>query len=321
MCGCNSAEADRGHHILNVIKREFGRCLLELIILQPRRWLKAKPLQLALKQIAALGDIFLPLLLLEPLPDLASGMRGLRNLHPILARAIRVLRGQYFDDITGLQLMVQRNNPAVQLRAYRAVAYLRMDAVCKIERNRPCWQLDDLAARRKHEYEIREEIHLERFHKFGSVARFVLKLQYFTEPGHFIFKIAARHNGAFLVGPMGSNSIFRCSMHLPGPNLYLSWLSVRANHCRMQRLVHIRLRHRNIVLEPARHRLPQRMNNTQRRIAILNVINNDPDSKQIVNLTELLIPLRHFFVNAVQMLRPSGYISLNAHFFKLLGYP
>ncbi|MNT98980.1 hypothetical protein D3C71_1796760 [compost metagenome] len=70
----------------------------------------------------------------------------------------------------------------------------------------------------------------------------------------------------------------------------------------MQRLIHIRLWHGDVILETSGHRLPQRVDNAQRGITILDVVNDNPYRQQIVDFIELLVLRRHFVVDAVNML-------------------
>ncbi|MNI27725.1 hypothetical protein D3C73_814740 [compost metagenome] len=73
----------------------------------------------------------------------------------------------------------------------------------------------------------------------------------------------------------------------------------------MQRLIHVGLRHSNIILESARHRFPQCMDDAQGCIAVFNIIYNNTNRKQIVNLVKLLVLRCHLLIHAVNMLWPS----------------
>ena len=101
-------------------------------------------------------------------------------------------------------------------------------------------------------------------------------------------------------------------MHLKGPDLDLKRLAVAADQCGVQRLVHIRLRHGNIVLEPARDRLVQLMDNTQGSVTVLYRIYNDAHCKQIINLIQRLVLVDHLSVDAEEMLHASVNLGLNA---------
>ena len=82
-------------------------------------------LKLLLQLLLAGGNVLLPALLFKPGADLGARLAGLDNLEPVAARAIAwAFGGDDLDDHTGLQLKVQRHNPAVHLGAGHAVADL-----------------------------------------------------------------------------------------------------------------------------------------------------------------------------------------------------
>ena len=86
-------------------------------------------------------------------------------------------------------------------------------------------------------------------------------------------------------------------MHFISTNLNLKRLTGRTDQSRVQRLVHIRLRHRNVILETSRNRLIHLMDHTKRCITVLHVLHADPDCKQIIYLIQGLILVHHLFVN------------------------
>ena len=90
----------------------------------------------------------------------------------------------------------------------------------------------------------------------------------------------------------------------------------------MKRLVHIRLGHRNVILESSGKRLPHCMDRAQYRIAILDGIYYYPDSGKVVYLLKRFAFL-HFAPDAVKMLGSAVYISFYAqfveHLFKIHG--
>ena len=107
---------------------------------------------------------------------------------------------------------------------------------------------------------------------------------------------------------MGGNTIFRRPVHLISPDLYLEGLTGRSDQGRMKGLVHIWLRHGDVILEPAGDRFIHFMNDTQRRIAVLDRVHDNPHCKQIVYLIQGLILVHHFLINAEEMFDPPGHI-------------
>src|SRR2546426_206037 len=78
----------------------------------------------------------------------------------------------------------------------------------------------------------------------------------------------------------------------------------RADHRGVQRAVAVELRHRNVVLEPPRHRLPQRVDQAERAIAVARSLfpvplDDDAHRSQVVNLVELATLLGHLVVDRI----------------------
>ena len=104
---------------------------------------------------------------------------------------------------------------------------------------------------------------------------------------------------------MCRNTIFCCFMHLICSNLNFKWLSVWSDQCRMQWLVMIWFRHRNIIFKTSRNRLIHLVNDSKSRITLLLCIYNNSYRKQIINLLQCLILIYHLSVNTEQMLDTS----------------
>ena len=118
-----------------------------------------------------------------------------------------------------------------------------------------------------------------------------------------------------LIAPMRRNTIFTDAMHLEGADLNLQRLTTARQHRRMQRLIHIRFWHSNIILEASRNRTPHAVDNTQRTIAVLDRIDQHADSQKVINLAQLLVVTQHFLMNAVEILRTALNLAANARLF------
>src|SRR5207247_1606167 len=73
-------------------------------------------------------------LALEPAADLRLRARRLRQREPVARGAALLLRRQHLTAVARLQLVVQRHDLAVDLRAYAAVADVRVDLVREVQR-------------------------------------------------------------------------------------------------------------------------------------------------------------------------------------------
>src|SRR5439155_774967 len=83
---------------------------------------QALPAQVLLQHLAPRVLGVLTRLSLEPLLDLVSRARGLDGRQPVARRATLALGGEDLDPVTGLQLVVQRDDLAVHASAHAAVA-------------------------------------------------------------------------------------------------------------------------------------------------------------------------------------------------------
>ena len=87
----------------------------------------------------------------------------------------------------------------------------------------------------------------------------------------------------------------------------------------MKGLVHIGLRHGDVVLEPARNGLIQFMDHTQGRIAVLHIVHQDPHCKEVVDLIQGLLLVHHLFIDAEEMLDPAHHLGLDPSLLHMLG--
>ena len=101
-------------------------------------------------------------------------------------------------------------------------------------------------------------------------------------------------------------------MHLIGTDLDLKRLSGRSDQRCVQGLIHIRLRHRDIVLKASRDRLVHLMDHTERRITVLYGLHDNTDRKQIIDLVDRLSLVFHLFIDTEKMLCASLNIRLDA---------
>ena len=109
-------------------------------------------------------------------------------------------------------------------------------------------------------------------------------------------------------------------MHFVGTDLDLKGLSCAANERSMERLVHIWLRHGDIVFKTTRYRLIHLVDDAKSRIAVLHRFYHDAHGKKIVNLIQGLVLLDHLFIYAEEMLHPAAYGSLDARLVHMLFY-
>ena len=98
-------------------------------------------------------------------------------------------------------------------------------------------------------------------------------------------------------------------MHLARPHLDLERPPGRPDHRRVQRAVAVQLRHRDEVLEPPRHGLPERVEDPERAVAVprpllAGALDDHAHRREVVDLVELAALLGHLVVDRVEVLRP-----------------
>ena len=119
---------------------------------------------------------------------------------------------------------------------------------------------------------------------------------------------------------MRSDTVFSGPVHLKCPDLDLEGLSVLAYQCGMQGLIHILLRHRDIILEPAGNGLVILMDDTECGIAVHNRFNDYPDRKEIVYLIQSLTLILHLLVDREKVLNTSVDLCIYSRFIDISLY-
>src|SRR5207248_3753286 len=80
--------------------------------------------------------------------------------------------------------------------------------------------------------------------------------------------VGALRAAAVLVGPVRRNAELGRLLHLAGADLDLEWPPLGADDRRMEGPVAVELRHRDVVLEAAGHRLPEGWAEAERAVAV-----------------------------------------------------
>ena len=118
---------------------------------------------------------------------------------------------------------------------------------------------------------------------------------------------------------MGGDPVLGELVHLLGPDLDLQRLALGADHGRVQRLVHVGLRHRDEVLEAPGQRLPERVDDADRAVAVLDRADDHPHRGEVEDLVELAALLGHLRVDRVEVLGAAGDLGLDPDLLQLLG--
>ena len=165
------------------------------------------------------------------------------------------------------------------------------------------------------------QVILQKTHELSIVRHILLPFQNLTEPVELFFlTLVNRHLAIrrFLVFPVGCDTVLCCLMHLKCTNLNLKRLSIRSNQCSMQRLVHIWLRHGNVIFKSAWDWLIHLVDDTKSCITVLDCIYQNTDSEQIINLIDCLVLINHLLINTEKVLDSSVNLRLDGRFIHML---
>ena len=263
---------------------------------------------------------------LEPGLDLVAGTGSPHEGEPVARRPALALGGQDLDDVARAQLVGQRHDLSVDLGAHATVSDVGVDLVGEVERRGARSQGLDLALGREHEHLVLEQVDLERFHELARVAQILLPVDQRSQPLEPGLRVAhARGGGRLataavaLVDPVRGDPVFGQIVHLARPDLDLQRPALGPDDRRVQRLIHVRLRHRDEVLEPSGQRFPQRMDLAERAVAVLHRSYDHPHRGEVVDLVELPTLLGHLRVDRVEVLGPAGDLGIDPELVELLG--
>ena len=312
------AESDGGQKFLLVLEVEGIGGTAERIRLEIRLGLHLVALKLVFEKLFPQAGGPLALLLPHPEADLLLGPGRHDELEPVPPRrAVGV--GEYLDHIPVFEPRIQRNDPPVHLCAHAMLAHFGVDSVGKIDGSGAFGEAFDLALGGENENFVLKQIEAHRINEVFRIGFLLKALHDAPEPFEFI-EIALFLLVILFVAPVGGDPLLGHPVHLPGANLEFHALAPLSHHRRMQGLVEVRLGEGDIVLKAAGYRLPHRMEEAEHGIAVLHLIDDDPQARDIVDLVEVEILDLHLPVNARMQLEAGGGFSLDFRLFERLAH-
>ncbi len=146
-----------------------------------------------------------------------------------------------------------------------------------------------------------------------TIGHLVLPRQQLPQPGDLVVVLVAGRElpavaarAGLLVAPVRGHAVFGEAVHLLGADLHLERAAVVADHDGVQRLIAVRLGPRDVVVELARHRLPEMMHDAEHRIAILDVGHDHAKCPHVVELGKIELLAAHLAPDAVDVFRPAA---------------
>ena len=103
----------------------------------------------------------------------------------------------------------------------------------------------------------------------------------------------------FIIIERGGETALGIFMHFTSANLEFDNALILSNDSSMKRLIAILFWYGNIILDAAGHGGIEGMDDTESKITIRNISNNDAESGKIINLTHILIMLGELFMKGI----------------------
>ena len=178
------------------------------------------------------------------------------------------------DDVAVPEPRAKRHHLAVHACPDALVADVGVDRIGKIDGRGIAGERLDLPFRREDVDLVGIQLDLQVLQEFLRVADFLLPLEELTEPDEILL-VAVGADSAFLVLPVRRDPFFGDAVHLGAPDLHLEGKAMVADDRRVQRLVAVRPRHRDEVLDAAGHGGPRLVNDPERRVAVLDRLRDD----------------------------------------------
>ena len=255
--------------------------------------------------------------------DLVAGAGRLDEREPVARRAALALGGEDLDDVAGGELVVQRDDLAVDLGADAAVPDVGVDLVREVERGGAGGERLDLALGREDEDLVLDQLVAQLLGELARVVLVALPVEQRLEPLELdvrgVDRGALAALARLLVAPVRGDAVLRGLVHVAGADLDLERPPLGPDHGRVERLVHVELGHGDHVLEAPRQRLPQRVRMTPTApVAVLHGLDDHPHRREVVDLVELAALAGHLRVDRVEVLGAAGDLGGDAERLELL---
>jgi hypothetical protein len=169
-----------------------------------------------------------------------------------------VLAGEDLHALAAARLMCERHDASVHLGAAAAVAYGGMHVIGEIQHGSAVRQIEHLALGGQQVDAILEQIGAEAGEQGVIVLAVLLRLQQLAHPGDLALE-AGVAAAAFLVAPVRSHAQLGVRVHVVAADLHFQGLALRPDHGGVQGLVVVALGPRDVIVEFAGNRRPQRV--------------------------------------------------------------
>ena len=307
------ALADRRIQIRDVVAVQvLGDALESVVAHEALNGLVLAPDRLGELVLARLDGLFAPRML-EPRLDLRTGARGGHEVQPPRGRpGLGILRRDDLDRVTGLQAVVEGDEPVVDAGADGAMPDFGVDGVGEVHGSRSHGQLENLALGCEDVDLVARELVAEGVEELGRVGGVPLPVDELAKP----VELGLLRGGlgdpslgrprVLLVPPVGGHPVLRAPVHLVRADLDLQGTPPGADHGGVDRLVEVELRRGDVVLDPPLDRGEDRVRDAQGGVAVRDGLDQDSHPDQVVDVLEVLPPQDHLLVDRIEVLGPPG---------------
>ena len=271
-------------------------------------------LHLLFQQLPAALDVVFPVLLAQPAANLAARPLGGHILQvrvePVTAGAATLGRNDTHL-VAGLQLVVQRDQLAVDIGAATAMAQLGVDGVGEVDGRRAGGQVHNVATRGEDVDAVVEHVALHAVDEFVRVGDVLPPLHDLAEPADLLL-VALFVLALLFVLPVCRDAQFGDLVHLLRADLHLHGPPVSTHHRGVQAAVHVVLGIGDVVVKLAGDGTPQAVHHAQRRVTLGFALDDDAEAVDVVDLLEVHILALHLLPDAEDVFRPPAHLGLDA---------
>ena len=192
-----------------------------------------------------------------------------------------------------------------------------MQGIGKVDGGGARRQGEDFAVRSQNINRVVEQLGFESGGKvfFAAFGHVFAPVQELAQPSDFLF-IGGITLATFFITPVGGNTEFVELVHVEGADLDFHTFVFRADDDSVQTFIAVAFWVGDIVVELARNRLPEAVDNAQGGVTLGNGVHQNPYGTDVEQAVESELFLHHFFVNGVDVLRSSGNFKMNIVFFQ-----
>ncbi|CAH0294241.1 hypothetical protein SRABI106_03593 [Rahnella aquatilis] len=211
--------------------------------------------QLVIEDLFTGNNVLIAILFTEPVLNFrapAAGRDVTQTWVQPVAAWVRMLLGDDFNLIAHMQLIGERHDAAANFRPDTPVPHITVDVIRKVERRGAHRQVDHVAFWRKHVDAIVEHLAAHFVEHFARIGHFFLPRDKFSQPGNTTFvapTAATDHSGAFFVFPVRRDAQLSIFMHLTRADLHFQRFPTRPQHHSVNRLITVRFRVGDIIVE------------------------------------------------------------------------